>query len=63
MARKKKVIKCSCHVCSWGMHRGSYGTTKMQNAIRQLRYGIKQHLKQGEFDKALDVIISTGYLD
>jgi hypothetical protein len=63
MGRKKNVIKCSCRNVIWGHHRSSWGKVGMQKAILSLRHKTNQLLKMGEFDKAIDIIVSAGYLD
>jgi hypothetical protein len=46
-----------------GCPRSSWAKSTIQNTIQKLRHRTKQFLKTGEYDKALDVIVSTGYLD
>ncbi len=62
MARKKRIIGCGCKSCMFGMHH-SWGKSQMQATIRSERRQINQALKKEDYDKALDVIVSYGYLD
>jgi hypothetical protein len=63
MARKKNVIKCSCKQCTWGMHHSSFSKSQMKNCVQKVRHHTKQLLNVGEYDKALDFLVSAGYLD
>lgn len=63
MARKRNVIiGCHCLQCM-GSPRSSWSKNRIQNCIRGVRQKTKRLLKQQEYDKALDVIEGTDYLD
>jgi hypothetical protein len=63
MARKRNVvIGCHCLQCM-GSPRRSWAKERIQNCIQQVRQKTKQLLKKQEYDKAMDVLESTGYLD
>jgi hypothetical protein len=63
MAKRNTVILCGCRSCYFGMHNSEYGKAKMRNTVRKLRRYTKQLLKSNNYDAALDVIVSAGYLD
>ena len=46
-----------------GSPRSAWAKEVIQNHIQKLRHNTKQLLKSGKYDDALDVIVSTGYLD
>jgi hypothetical protein len=62
MAQKKNVIVC-CRRCFRGRRRPSFAKLVIQSTIRRARRKTKQQLASGDFDKAMDVLESTGYLD
>ena len=63
MARKRSVILgCHCNQCM-GQPKATRVKTKIQSCIRTVRQRTKQFLKKEEYEKALDVVVSTGYLD
>ena len=61
MARKKKIIRCSCKACTAGLHGG--GGFEMEKAIRKLRRRTKNFLKAERYDEALDVVVGCSYMD
>lgn len=62
MARRKTVIRCGCKRCTWGSHT-RYGGFMVQCVIKRIRHKTAQYLKTEQYDKAMDVIESAGYLD
>ena len=63
MARKNRIIGCGCRRCRWGMHHSSWSKAQMTARVRSARRVVKTALKTGDYDKAQDIITSSGYLD
>ena len=63
MSKKNAVITCGCHQCMGFGRRSAWAKETIQNTIQKLRHRTKHFLKKGDYDKAMDVIVSTGYLD
>jgi hypothetical protein len=71
MARKKRVIRCSCRTCNRGLHRKRHKAAQSTRnevfyAIRSERRAVASLLRSNDDsrrDLAQDIIVSAGYTD
>jgi hypothetical protein len=63
MAKRKSILNgCSCSQCRRGLH-SVFGHIKVGQLKRSLRRITKELLKKEKYDEAMEVILTTGYLD